>query len=508
MSTSYKDYEDVIDIFTQLDNLSKESDVSVTTNPLHEETEEQGGRMLRYIGETSAVCPKESGQEFTLLKPVEDTGEKLEDSSSVTTYPLHEETEEQCTSMLRHIGETSEVCPKESGQEFTLLKPVEDTGEKLEDSSSVTTYPLHEETEEQGGRMLRYIGETSAVCPKESGQEFTLLKPVEDTGEKLEDSSSVTTYPLHEETEEQCTSMLRHIGETSEVCPKESGQEFTLLKPVEDSGEKLEVSPKYGEGSTVLRRRRAVHSGEKSEECLKYGEGSTVLRKRRAVQSGEKSEVSPKYGEGSPIPKKRRAVHSGEKFEVSPRYGEGSPLLRRRRAVRSGVKPTLCDRYPGEKSEVFPKSGQEFPLLKTEEQGRLGHTGEKLEACPESGERSTLPKKQMVADRPSCYLCEKTFSDRSGLNKHMLVHIGVKSHVCAECGKKFLRNDYLQQHLMAHTGDKQFLCKHCGKRFCRLGNFNDHMMGHNGTRPHMCHVCDKLFSRPDYLKVHMVVHMI
>nr|XP_045588530.1 zinc finger protein 728-like [Procambarus clarkii] len=454
MSTSYKDYEDVIDIFTQLDNLSKESDVSVTTHPLHEETEEQGARMLRYISETSAVCPKESGQEFTLLKPVEDTGEKLEDSSSVTTYPLHEETEEQGASMLRYIGETSAVCPKESGQEFTLLKPVEDSGEKLEDSSSVTTYPLHEETEEQGASMLRYIGETSAVCPKESGQEFT------------------------------------------------------LLKPVEDSGEKLEVSPKYGEGSTVLRRRRAVHSGEKSKVSPKYGEGSTVLRRRRAVHSGEKSEESPKYGEGSTVLRKRRAVQSGEKSEESPKYGEGSPLPKKRRAVRSGMKPTLCDRYPGEKSEVFPKSGQEFPLLKTVEQGRLGHTGEKLEACPESGERSTLLKKQMVADRPSCYQCGKTFSDRSGLNRHMLVHTGVKSHVCEECGKKFLRNDYLQQHLMAHSGDKHFLCKHCGKRFCRLGNLNDHMMGHNGARPHMCHVCDKLFSRPDYLKDHMVVHMI
>ncbi|XP_069156670.1 zinc finger protein 724-like [Procambarus clarkii] len=261
-------------------------------------------------------------------------------------------------------------------------------------------------------------------------------------------------------------------------------------------------------GSTVLRRPRAVHSGEKSEVSPKYGEGSTVLRRRRAVHSGEKSEVSPKYGEGSTVLRRRKAVHSGEKSEESPKYGEGSPLPKKRRAVRSGVKPTLCDRYPGEKSEVFPKSGQEFPLLKTVEQGRLGHTGEKLEACPESGERSTLLKKQMVADRPSCYQCGKTFSDRSGLNRHMLVHTGVKSHVFEECGKKFLRNDYLQQHLMAHSGDKHFLCKHCGKRFCRLGNLNDHMMGHNGTRPHMCHVCDKLFSRPDYLKDHMVVHMI
>nr|XP_045595238.1 gastrula zinc finger protein XlCGF8.2DB-like [Procambarus clarkii] len=268
-----------------------------------------------------------------------------------------------------------------------------------------------------------------------------------------ESNVSVTTHPQHEETEEQGASMLGYIGETSAVCPKESGQEFTLLKPVKDTG-------------------------EKSEECPKYGEGSTLLRKRRAVHSVETSEESPKYGEGSTL----------------------------RRAVRSGVKPTLCDRYHGEKSEVFPKSGQEFILLKTVEQGRLGHTGEKLEACPESGERSTLLKKQMVVDRPSCDRCGKTFSDRSGLNKHMLVHIGDKLYVCPQCGKRFIRNDILQQHLMAHTGAKNYLCHHCGKRFSRLGNLKEHMMGHNGTRPYPCSVCGKLFSRLDYLKNHMVVH--
>ncbi|XP_055910627.1 zinc finger protein 91-like [Eupeodes corollae] len=137
-------------------------------------------------------------------------------------------------------------------------------------------------------------------------------------------------------------------------------------------------------------------------------------------------------------------------------------------------------------------------------------------------------------DKPEhCKVCNKTFSTKAYLQKHMNMHTNKsfkckicptgfeskealkqhnKSHgkekpfLCSECGLRFVRNDYLLIHMRRHTGEKPFTCKYCGKGFPRKTDLNVHVKYHTGEKTHLCTICGKGFQRSYNLVVHMRVH--
>lgn len=100
---------------------------------------------------------------------------------------------------------------------------------------------------------------------------------------------------------------------------------------------------------------------------------------------------------------------------------------------------------------------------------------------------------------PTCEVCEKVFKRKEHLAQHMKLHLGLRYVLlinsvfncevqnlnlinllrpfkCEEvnCNKAFSRKEHLMRHVISHTGKKMFSCEFCHKLFSRKDNLNKH----------------------------------
>lgn len=103
----------------------------------------------------------------------------------------------------------------------------------------------------------------------------------------------------------------------------------------------------------------------------------------------------------------------------------------------------------------------------------------------------------------NCEKCNKTFSTKTNLVRHLLTHDGNKPYQCELCFQRFTQNGSLKQHMLLHSGEKPYVCAVCNRGFTQAKSLTFHMRRHTGEKPFTCDQCGQAFRQRDGLKRHI-----
>ncbi|XP_053689106.1 zinc finger protein 616-like [Sabethes cyaneus] len=94
-----------------------------------------------------------------------------------------------------------------------------------------------------------------------------------------------------------------------------------------------------------------------------------------------------------------------------------------------------------------------------------------------------------------CDQCGDVY-DKRKIKKHMeQVHQIDCQPKCNICNKTFTAKGSLERHMLSHTDAKPYVCEQCGASFRRLLFYRHHKsMVHDGVIPHVCSVCNEVFK--------------
>ncbi|XP_053698182.1 zinc finger protein 492-like [Sabethes cyaneus] len=111
---------------------------------------------------------------------------------------------------------------------------------------------------------------------------------------------------------------------------------------------------------------------------------------------------------------------------------------------------------------------------------------------------------------PKCLLCEKTFTTSRSLERHMLVHTGIKPYSCDQCDATFRRLlDYRHHKSIVHDGVNPHVCSECNEEFKNYRQLYNHKQEvHQNKIPktiqsETCKLCQIQFAKASELMTHI-----
>ncbi|XP_023648735.2 uncharacterized protein [Paramormyrops kingsleyae] len=102
-----------------------------------------------------------------------------------------------------------------------------------------------------------------------------------------------------------------------------------------------------------------------------------------------------------------------------------------------------------------------------------------------------------------CPLCDRKFSTKLTLHRHMGIHQGAKPFGCPHCPYSSRLKASLVQHLRVHTGEKPFQCSRCSYASIDRSSLLRHSRRHTQERPHRCQHCPYSSIQKKSLDLHV-----
>lgn len=93
-----------------------------------------------------------------------------------------------------------------------------------------------------------------------------------------------------------------------------------------------------------------------------------------------------------------------------------------------------------------------------------------------------------------CAECDQIFKNYRSLISHFKKHSKVKKKklfTCDYCNRGFTQKGPLKRHLALHTKEKPYKCTECPQTYSRHDAWVTHMRKHSGIKPYACEHCDK-----------------
>ena len=135
----------------------------------------------------------------------------------------------------------------------------------------------------------------------------------------------------------------------------------------------------------------------------------------------------------------------------------------------------------------------------------------KCEECQKRFTRKFDVKRHMLSHTQTrqykCSICVKTFLHSNDLKNHQYVHTTEQRYGCDFCGKKFKMLKRMQRHVKNVHSKLTFECEYCHKTFKSNDSLNMHMRGHTGDNLYKCDTCGRFFLQKSHLKDHQFTHL-